>query len=274
MINPSAAPFFSQLRSALSWPKDSGVLVVWIYYDESGEYADGNLLRMVIGGCAASYESWQAFDPKWRAALADEGLTVFHMSDFERWKRPFDFTLPDGTRDHVRHNRLLNRLLDLMIEHIDGLHGYMSHDVPDNRKKAHQAAMEQCMVGAISDAVKGLWGRYNQQPLNLVFAKQEHYKAPGREYWVSHYDSTDNRIGSCTSADIKNVPQLQAADIFAYECLRRFRIGRPANRYPYLRLQAGMHAKNGALSLQVGPFSPFLTRRRWPFSPRVPGQPS
>jgi hypothetical protein len=38
--------------------------MVWIYYDESGEYGqDGALLNMSMGGCIAREERWASFSP-------------------------------------------------------------------------------------------------------------------------------------------------------------------------------------------------------------------
>jgi hypothetical protein len=36
--------------------------MVWVYYDESGEYdGGGNLLNMSVAGCLASLDRWEAF---------------------------------------------------------------------------------------------------------------------------------------------------------------------------------------------------------------------
>src|ERR1700683_174352 len=98
---------------------------MWGYYDESGEYdCRGNLLNMTIGGCFSSLDRWLKFDSEWHQVLADHGLTYFHMTDFEAWKSPFDFMLDGGRRDQAKHNRPLNALLDIMLEHVDGFYGF------------------------------------------------------------------------------------------------------------------------------------------------------
>jgi hypothetical protein len=71
----------------------------------------------------APLEKWKLFEPKCRLILAREGLESFHMADFEAWRPPFDFKLENGDRDKEKHNRLLNDLLDVMLEHIEGLYG-------------------------------------------------------------------------------------------------------------------------------------------------------
>ena len=79
--------------------------MIWGYYDESGEYADGKLVNMTIGSCMAPFENWIAFEREWREALAKEGISAFHMTDFEAWVPPFDFKFTDGGRDKEKHNR-------------------------------------------------------------------------------------------------------------------------------------------------------------------------
>lgn len=264
----------SDLASALCWPPNGMILVVWVYFDESGLYDPDSraLLRMAIGGCVSTAANWEKLEVEWRAALSDEGLSHFHMVDFEAWKGPFDFRLPSGGRDKERHNRVLNRFLDIMIAHIQHCYGSLSHKIPNDGSKAHQAAMEQCSVGAISYAVTRVWEQY-RTPIHLVYAKQRHYPEIGRKFWQEYFDPDDSRISSRTEADANLVPQLQAADVFSYEILRRTRLPRPI-RYPYKRLLDGITAKGGKITYQLGPWWPFREREDFPgYVGRVPGQP-
>jgi len=81
------------------------LVVIWAYYDESGEYyRAGNLINMTMGGCIGPLDRWRDFDKAWKGALDDEGLSCFHMTDFDAWKPPFDFKLADGSRDKEKHN--------------------------------------------------------------------------------------------------------------------------------------------------------------------------
>lgn len=272
-LHCGAAPGFgiADLAAGLCWPDGGPILTIWAYYDESGEYAPGTgkLLKMTIGGCVSTLDKWKKFEPEWKAVLAAEGLSHFHMTDFERWKAPFDFTLADGTRDKEKHNRLLNNLLDVMAPYIEGYYGFSSWEIPDDPYKAHKAAMEQCTIGAISHAVKNLHTHYGQS-IHLVFAKQRHYPRVGRQYWQFYYDRHDARIATATEADANMLPQLQAADVAAYELARRMRVDRPI-RYPFKRIQQAVSARGGRLTYQLGPFSPIW--RRALAGTRVPGQP-
>jgi hypothetical protein len=232
------------------------VLVVWGYYDESGEYdGRGNLLNMTIGGCFASLDRWLKFDSEWQRALADHGLTYFHMNDFEAWKLPFDFMLDGGGRDQAKHHRLLNALLDIMLAHVDGFYGFgaVSMFDPEKPELSHQILMEDCVGGAIKNAVLEVADFYGE-PLNLVFGKQKHFGQGEIRRYIEFYDygAAEGRIESLTTADPKTTRPLQAADLFAYEMARAQRAGRP-ERYPFQRIIDGCKSNNRKLIMGWGP---------------------
>jgi|HubBroStandDraft_4_1064222.scaffolds.fasta_scaffold100423_2 hypothetical protein len=247
---------FGELAAGLFWPDDAKVLVMWGYYDESGEYDQtGNLLNMTVGGCFAPLDAWKTFDAQWSAALAAEGLSYFHMTDFEAWKPPFDFALPDGNRDRARHNRLLNTLLDIMLAHVDGFWGFGAVSMFDPAKPelTHELLMEDCVGGAIKNAVLEVADFYGE-PLNLVFGKQKHFGEGKIRRYIEFYDFGDakGRIKDFTMSDPKSKSPLQAADIFAYEMARAQRSGRP-ERYPFQRIVDGCKATNRKLIMGWGP---------------------
>lgn len=229
---------------------------MWGYYDESGEYdGSGRLLNMTIGGCFASLDRWQLFGAAWQRALADHGLTYFHMTEFEAWKPPFDFALDSGVRDQAKHNRLLNVLLDIMLEYVDGFYGFGAVSMldPDKPELTHQILMEDCVGGAIKNAVLDVASFYGE-PLNLVFGKQKHFGEGKIRPYIEFYDygGAEGRIKSFTTAEPKNVQPLQAADIFAYEMAHAQRSGRP-ERYPWQRIVDDSKRKNRRLIMAWGP---------------------
>lgn len=228
--------------------------MVWAYYDESGEYRDGNLLNMSIGCCAAPAESWVLFEQRWMSMLSHYGLTWFHMTDFEAWKDKFDFRLPNGERDFARHKALLNDVLNAIIEVADGFYCFASTSASRGRKTAHRELMEDCVIGAVSHAVHDIWERY-REPVKLVFGKQNHFPGPGIDYYVNQYDwgSGKGRIGGITTCyKAIDLAPLQAADVLAYEIARASRPNRP-QRYPFQRLVAGAKDKGIPFTLKFGP---------------------
>ena len=128
----------------------------WHYLDESGEHLpDGSLRRLVLGGCVATTEAWKAFCPVWQAMLDEFQIPEFHMVDIQGWKHPFDFALPDGGRDREKHNRLINRAIDIVIEHVHEIIGFCSD--PEPGKDPFDSAYDSNVAKAIKEAAKDYW---------------------------------------------------------------------------------------------------------------------
>jgi hypothetical protein len=171
--------------------------------------------------------------------LAAEGLTHFHMTDFEAWKPPFDFTLPNGGRDKERHNRLLNSLLGVMLDHIEHFAGFAAGSpISKERRRAHTLAMEDCVAAAVKHAVHELWEKY-QQPINLIFGHQKHFGYDKVMKYRNLYDwgRGKDRLGTVAMDTPTRLPQLQAADILAYEMSKDQRDRQ--RRYPFTTLING-----------------------------------
>ena len=249
--------FLSELAAGLCWHNGDHVAVVWVYYDESGEYdSAGNLLNMSMGGVVAPLAKWEAFTADWCAALAAEGLEAFHMTDFEAWQPPFDFKLANGERDKTRHNRLLNSLISVALDHIEHFAGFAEgNQISQDKSRAHNLALEGCVLAAVTHAVHDLWQSY-QEPINLVFGHQTHFSRTQMLRYVDLYDWGDGRgrIKSATVASPDDVIPLQAADILAYEMSKIQRDDRPM-RYPFKALLAGCKQRNIPLTLKWGPFT-------------------
>jgi hypothetical protein len=246
---------FSGLASALYWREKDPVAMIFAYYDESGEYgSDGTLLNMSIGACVSTREKWERLGVAWRAALEREGLAAFHMPDFEAWVPPFDFRDAEGSRDSERHKRLLNSLLDLMLENIENFAGFaVSGSISIDAARAHRSALEECVVGAVTHAMHDLWRHY-RKPINMVFGKQKHFSYAHIMKYIEFYDWGEGhgRIGCVTAGDAASLSQLQAADILAYEMGRAQRDSRP-ERYPFARLRMGAKKHGIPMTLKWGP---------------------
>lgn len=241
----------AELAGGLSWRHDAGVLLAWLYYDESGEYKDGKLTGLTMGGVVSTAEKWCELERRWRAVLDEYGIPEFHMADFERWLKPFDFTLPDGSRDKVKHNNLLNALLDLMIEYVEGMHGYACTSILRDGDNAHREYIEDCVIGATKDAVLGTWQLY-QEPLHLVFDRQNHFKDLKKYAAFYDFGETSERLGTLTTGNSKDILALQAADILAYEMQRHQRAER-VERYPFTKLREACEQGRFRMTLAWGP---------------------
>jgi hypothetical protein len=115
-------------------------------------------------------------------------------------------------------------------------------------------ALEDCVLAAVTHAVHDLWDHY-QRPVNLVFSKQRHFSYAKIMKYVELYDWGEDRgrIKTATVAEPIDVPQLQAADILAYE-IAKVQRDRPA-RYPLTRLLEACKAREIPMTLKWGPFT-------------------
>src|SRR5262245_19017299 len=213
---------------------------------------------MSIGGCYATVDEWRVFDGEWRKACLDEGLVkdgrpYFHMTDFEAWKPPFDFRLPDGKRDHEKHKRVLNTLLEIMLRRIGGYYGHGMVSDATSDDISHRKALDECAAGAVKHAVLHV-SEYYGQPLNLVFAKQGHLPLRQFEAHAAVYDwAATKRIKTLATGEPSDILALQAADIWTYEVARAQRAGRP-ERYPYQRLVDSAKLNRVPMIVGWGPF--------------------
>jgi hypothetical protein len=76
-------PLLYELSVGLGWRAKTVVVMMWAYFDESGEHGpDGKLIRLTLGGFMAPWEAVQRLDQRWKAALDAEGMDEFHMKDW------------------------------------------------------------------------------------------------------------------------------------------------------------------------------------------------
>lgn len=228
-------PCFDELAWGLGWKPEALIGMLWHYLDESGEHAkDGKLTRLTLGGCVATVDAWKDFCLPWQDMLDEYGIPMFHMSDFQAWKPPFDFLALDGKRDWDKHRALMNRALDLIIEHASQILGFVSD--PEAGKPAFDNAYESNLAKAVLEASKGRW--HGEDPLTMVFAKHRDFKASRiAEYFELWDDVPGLAFGGV--ADPSAVLPLQAADLVAYEMGCYSRTNQPEEvRYPMKRLSA------------------------------------
>jgi hypothetical protein len=205
--------YFDELAVGLGWKPKELLAMLWHYLDESGVHAaDGTLERLTLGGCVATAEAWSAFCPVWQKILDDFKIPMFHMSDFQAWKPPFDFLLENGERDWPKHKELMNRALDAIIDHASELLGFVSE--PESGKDAFKDSYESNIAKAVLEASKDVW--HTENPVTMVFAKHRDFKASQiAEYFEMWDDCPGLAFGGV--ADPKCVLPLQAADLVAYE---------------------------------------------------------
>jgi hypothetical protein len=230
--------YFDELCAGLSWGERSLIVMLWGYFDESGYHDPGtnHLKKLSFGGCLASVDEWKGFGPEWISALDEEGIRgAFHMADFEKWIKPFDFKLDDGSRDYAKHNRLLNRLLEIIGRHVPRVFGF-THNVSTKKlSKALKDTYESCVIDTIMYMANASAYDLNDR-ISIIFARHKEFALPRIEQYFGFMNYGDARLGTVGTDAPINLSQLQAADVVAYEISRMERDGIP-RRYPILRLK-------------------------------------
>jgi hypothetical protein len=73
--------FLYELGSLLGWQSGTLVWMLYGFFDESGEHADGRLIRLTIGGGLATFDTWQALTKDWITVIANHNIEMFHAAD-------------------------------------------------------------------------------------------------------------------------------------------------------------------------------------------------
>jgi hypothetical protein len=216
----SAHKHFRQLGAMLGWGPKLRIGMLWAFLDESGQYANGKLVRLTVGGCIAPFDVWEALSMYWAEAIGKMGLSMFHMTDFEARVPPYrDWT------DTQRKDRL-NALLNLIG---DGKPVCWSATNIHRQNDTNETMYERCA----QDALLNL-GLYEDE-LAVVFAQHPEYRRHNQFLSVLVKNGIGHNIKTLTVANPQSLCPLQAADIVAYEIRCEERLERP-RRYPLLRL--------------------------------------
>jgi hypothetical protein len=206
--------------------------MLWGFFDESGEHdrQTGELVRLTLGGCWASFEQWEDFVLKWAATLEAAGIHVFHMTDFEADRGEFKGwqERPDDRR------RLLNNLLDTIIEFVPEFVGFS--ELVAGGSGGFKGAYERNLVSMLANA------SFLDRPA-IVLARHDNY-GPAQiaemvEAAERAFAFTGFKVRTWTVGSPAEFCPLQAADLVAYEIARYGRekeLGRPI-RYPLRRLR-------------------------------------
>ena len=138
-------------------------------------------------GVSPRWRSGEGFEAEWRDVLNQEGVNgSFHMADFERWVKPFDFTLADGSRDYERHKRLLNGLLEVIGRRSPHTFGF-TRDVPTKRmSKAFKDTYENCIATCYYASCKQSPEVGLDDRISIIFARHRDFSLNRIEkyYWL------------------------------------------------------------------------------------------
>ncbi len=214
------------------------------FVDESGHSHDPKRICLCLAGLIATEDSWRAFDPEWRAACLDEGLTEpFHMMHFAARKREYK-----GWTEE-RRRRLLGKLVSAIqkaqaipIGSVVMLRGpdALSERVQTHYRDAHFIAFQSLTyhIAVAANMMDPMGQGPGLGPVTMVYAHHPEHSdglASTRKLWDAMREH--NRIvalmmQSYVSETPKDCTPLQAADLWAYELGHHFERIRPEGRPP------------------------------------------
>lgn len=220
---------FEHLCASLFLSEESVVAMLTAYFDESynhrTEKNPNDPLLYTVACWLSTVREWKKFGKKWDSALRSVGLNDFHMKEYE--SRIGDYE----EWPNIRRVNFLKRLHRIMKEHVIFGCSYTLDStafdelVEPNWKKAF--GTKSCYGFAVYSCIDELSGWcesnvYKDKSIHHVFA---HMQGQG-----SDLDAIFNTLlqrpklkelaklsGMWTKDFAKDVPQLQAADIIAYE---------------------------------------------------------
>jgi hypothetical protein len=188
------------------------------YFDDSGEHdspqSGGHTVRLTIGGAWASLEAWETLGREWNGNLGRFGIPMFHMTDFENRQRPFD-----RLEEHERRD-LLNSLLDTIARCTKTLLSFTNPVLDGDLGAAHKyGTIDAMLYGARTDSVMG-----------MVFARGSHVSEVSIRSWYDLLKPQAPLLQPPEIKDPQSCPQLQAADLIAYEMAKEMRRDRTRRR--------------------------------------------
>lgn len=228
-----SAAWIRELSVMLGWDARAGVAMIECYFDESYQVDQptGHAVRLTMGGCIAPAERWRQFSEEWETTIHQFGVGMFHMADFEADKQDFAGWRRNRPNDRVT---LLNRLLDLMAEYVEGYVGtFVEVKVYGEKQKDRY---QELVVNSLRSASICANQKGSTDRMPVVFAQHQNFSpAKADAFSAVLMMIKDAPIGPVTAARPQDVMPLQAADIFAYELSRHLRFS-SHQRYPLKRI--------------------------------------
>ncbi|MGA3303825.1 MAG: hypothetical protein ABSC72_11130 [Methylovirgula sp.] len=221
MNRPDPAAHLADMIVRYGAPRKSSIAMLWAYFDETVvnelDATDGKRrpVDMLVGGCIAPAEQWEAFSDKWKKALADEGIGTFHATDFYAFRREFSW-FKDGEKDLARHSAFRDRLSDIIIEHVDGAITFAS--MLSVTEKGIRRAYEDAVMRAIYDFTKVC---RPEDDLNIILARHPEL-TPWAILHTFERINWENRISGCGIFYPHQVIPLQAADFVLHSINKRW----------------------------------------------------
>jgi len=240
------------------------------YLDESGHSGDSRIVSM--GGIVGTHLVMEQLGERWKQMLLRHSVDVFHMSELEGSLG--EFAGWDKDRREALLADVMNCFNDLFFCFIG-----MS-TIVDQYRSLPGVAQDmladpwficfQTCVHFVSTML--MWQKSDPSPnekIAFFHDQQAEYqsRAASAFQFIKEKATSGNRIGTCTPASKKDIIQLQAADLVAYEVRKLIENARYSPsvpmRWPMRQIQKHacqfcyMDFSNKVLPLDGGPITTF-----------------
>jgi uncharacterized protein DUF3800 len=190
------------------------------YLDES-ETADHRILS--VGAYLSETERWGVFQREWQDVLDNAGVQIFHMTDFEARRPPYD------SWDNVKRIRVLRRLMRT-IRARTRFRASVSVSIPDyeavaGRIREVYGPYGFCAFQCLQYIARWVDDNDQNEPIAYFFERGSRQGEITRamEYLQRHADLIEKfRFYSYTFVP-KSCQPVQASDILAYETAKHVR---------------------------------------------------
>lgn len=199
------------------------MLMLDAYFDETGHGDDANTTFLGIAGCLASAEVWKKVENKWSALLKSEGLPYFHMKEYAFSVGPFK----GWKNDEARRKKIYGALWQIILEaELIPLGGFVrlenyKQELTGQEHHIFRDAYFLCYLQCL-----GFLAQYVEfDSVGNVATFFDDKKGFKGEAFKIHNVLTHRFKGKIPRPeflDMRDFPQLQVADIVAYESKKEF----------------------------------------------------
>ena len=179
------------------------------YFDESGHPDSGTY--MVVAGCVADVDQWSHLDREWKELLGSFGIEIFHATDFEQRKPPFDqITDVQAEQLILGLARIICRRVEKSVSHALSLAQYERINAKYVFAECHGFPYAVLARNCISK-VEHWMDRYSVPKSEVLFFFENGAKHRGQLEWIALRDKLPE-----PRFENKSLTPLQAGDLLAW----------------------------------------------------------
>lgn len=216
---------------------DHQFVILRSYFD-GGNQPDSTQYKVVsLASVSGTKDQWLSFETDWKAMLKTHDAPWLHTTDAVSLKNK-PFTAENGW-DIKRRDPFLSACADVVEKHLlqpmqirpPGKPGLMPHVVTvvlddflratNDNPEVPKDVTELCATQSVAQAMERGAASFGAHFFHLIFDQNEPFKKhvihrQENKKARKHLTQIVNRITSVTEADMRSVPALQMADLFAW----------------------------------------------------------